>query len=577
MLFQLLRTYLLPYRTWLTAVIVCQLAGTLAALYLPSLNADIIDNGIAQGDTGYIVSTGGLMLAVTLVQIISMIAGVYFGAKVAMAFGRDVRAGIFRQVGEFSAREVGRFGAPSLITRNTNDVQQVQMLVMMATTIMVMAPIMGVGGVIMALRQDVGLSWLMVVGIPVLLTGTLLIVRKMVPQFRLMQTRIDAVNRVLREQITGLRVVRAFVREPYERERFAAANAELTDTALRAGRLMALMFPWIMLVLNASSIAVLWFGAHRVDSGAMEIGALTAFLQYLMQILMSVMMATMMVVMAPRALVAAERIGEVLGTESSVTPPVSPVTELSRPASVEFRNAGFTYPGAEEPVLRDLSFATTPGQTTAIIGSTGAGKTTLVNLIPRLMDASAGSVLIGGTDVRQIDPDVLRERIGLVPQKAFLFSGTVASNVRYGNPDATDDEVWSALEIAQARDFVEQMPAGLDAPISQGGTNVSGGQRQRLSIARALVRKPDVYLFDDSFSALDLATDARLRTALRPYTRDAAVIVVGQRVSTIRDADQIVVLDDGAIVGLGRHYDLVETCPTYAEIVESQLSVEEVA
>jgi ATP-binding cassette subfamily B multidrug efflux pump len=392
-----------------------------------------------------------------------------------------------------------------------------------------------------------------------------------------MQTRIDAVNRVLREQITGLRVVRAFVREPYERERFAAANAELTDTALRAGRLMALMFPWIMLVLNASSIAVLWFGAHRVDSGAMEIGALTAFLQYLMQILMSVMMATMMVVMAPRALVAAERIGEVLGTESSVTPPVSPVTELSRPASVEFRNAGFTYPGAEEPVLRDLSFATTPGQTTAIIGSTGAGKTTLVNLIPRLMDASAGSVLIGGTDVRQIDPDVLRERIGLVPQKAFLFSGTVASNVRYGNPDATDDEVWSALEIAQARDFVEQMPAGLDAPISQGGTNVSGGQRQRLSIARALVRKPDVYLFDDSFSALDLATDARLRTALRPYTRDAAVIVVGQRVSTIRDADQIVVLDDGAIVGLGRHHDLVETCPTYAEIVESQLSVEEVA
>jgi ATP-binding cassette subfamily B protein len=577
MLIDLLRINLRPYRRQLWAVVVFQLLGTLAALYLPSLNADIIDNGVARGDTDYILSTGGRMLAVTLVQIVCTITGVYYGARASMAFGRDVRAAVFHQVGTFSAREVGKFGAPSLITRNTNDVQQVQMLVMLATTLLVAAPIMCVGGVIMALRQDLELSWLVLVCVPVLIAGMLVIVRKMVPQFRAMQTRIDDVNRVLREQITGIRVVRAFVRERFETWRFADANAALTDTTLSVGRLMAVMFPYVMLVLNVSSVAVLWFGGHRVDGAEMQVGALTAFLTYLMQILMSVMMATFMVVMVPRAAVSAERITEVLDTETSVVPPAVPVGELLRPATLEMRAAGFTYPGAAEPVLREITFGTEPGQTTAIIGSTGAGKTTLVNLVPRLMDATAGAVLVGGVDVRDISPDVLRRRIGLVPQRAFLFSGTVASNLRYGNPDPSDDELWQVLEIAQARDFVEAMPAALDAPIAQGGTNVSGGQRQRLSIARALVRRPDIYLFDDSFSALDLVTDARLRAALRPYTQDASVVIVAQRVSTVSDADQIVVLEDGAVVGLGRHNDLVTTCPTYAEIVESQLSADEAA
>jgi ATP-binding cassette subfamily B multidrug efflux pump len=577
MLIDLLRINLHPYRRQLWAVVIFQLLGTLAALYLPSLNADIIDNGVATGDTDYILSTGGRMLVVTLVQIVCTIAGVYYGARAAMAFGRDVRAAVFHRVGTFSAREVGQFGAPSLITRNTNDVQQVQMLVMLATTLLVAAPIMCVGGVIMAQRQDLELSWLVLVCVPVLIAGMLVIVRKMVPQFRAMQTRIDDVNRVLREQITGIRVVRAFVRERFETRRFADANAALTDTALSVGRLMALMFPYVMLVLNVSSVAVLWFGGHRVDGAEMQVGALTAFLTYLMQILMSVMMATFMVVMVPRAAVSAERITEVLDTETSVVPPAAPVDELPRPVRLEMRAAGFTYPGAEAPVLREITFRTEPGKTTAIIGSTGAGKTTLVNLVPRLMDATAGAVLVGGVDVRDISPDVLRQRIGLVPQKAFLFSGTVASNLRYGKPDASDDELWQALEIAQARDFVEAMPAGLDAPIAQGGTNVSGGQRQRLSIARALVRRPDIYLFDDSFSALDLVTDARLRAALRPYTREASVVIVAQRVSTVSAADQIVVLEDGAIVGLGRHDDLITTCPTYAEIVESQLAAEEAA
>jgi ATP-binding cassette subfamily B protein len=575
MLIRLLRAYLRPYRAWLIAIVLFQLVASLAALYLPSLNADIIDNGVAQGDTGYIVRLGSVMLLVSLAQITGLIAAVYFGAKASMAFGRDVRSAIFQTVGSFSAREVGRFGAPTLITRNTNDVQQVQMLVMMSTTMMVAAPIMGVGGVIMALRQDVGLSWLMVVAIPVLLAGTLLVVSKMVPQFRKMQVRIDVVNRVLREQITGIRVVRAFVREPYEAQRFDDANAALTETALKAGRYMALMFPWVMLVLNASSVAVLWFGGLRVDAGQMEIGALTAFLQYLMQILMAVMMATFMVVMLPRAAVSADRIGEVLETESSVRRSPTPVTSLPRPAPVEFRDAGFTFPGAEEPVLKNLNLTTEPGTTTAIIGSTGSGKSTLISLIPRLMDATAGAVLVGGTDVRDLDPDVLRQRIGLVPQKAFLFSGTVASNLRYGKPEATDNQLWEALDIAQARGFVETMSDGLDSEITQGGTNVSGGQRQRLSIARALVRKPDIYLFDDSFSALDLATDAQLRAALRPNTRNAAVIIVAQRVSTIASADEIIVLEDGIIVGRGPHDQLVETSPTYAEIVASQATAEE--
>jgi ATP-binding cassette, subfamily B, multidrug efflux pump len=577
MLIRLLRTYLQPYSSALIAVVALQLVSTMASLYLPSLNADIIDNGVARGDTGYIVSTGGWMLLVTLAQITCSIAAVYFGARAAMAFGRDVRSAIFHKVGSFSGREVAQFGAPSLITRNTNDVQQVQMLVLLTCTLMISAPIMCVGGIIMALRQDVGLSWLMLVCIPVLVVAIALIVVRMVPLFRAMQARIDVVNRVLREQLSGIRVVRAFVRERDEAQRFAEANASLTETALRAGRLMVLIFPTVMLVLNASSIAVLWFGAGRVDSGQMQIGALTAFLMYLMLILTSVMMATFMAIMIPRAAVCADRIGEVLSTESSVIPPQNPIRELRSRAQLELRNVEFKYPGAAEPVLQNISFKATAGQTTAIIGSTGAGKTTLVSLVARLFDSTSGTVLIDGVGVRDLDPEMLWKRIGLVPQKPYLFTGTVASNLRYGNPQATDAELWEALEVAQARDFVEAMPGGLEAPIAQGGTSVSGGQRQRLSIARALVRQPEIYLFDDSFSALDLATDARLRAALRPRTAEATVLIVSQRVSTIVDADQIVVLDDGAVVGLGRHRELLETCPTYVEIVESQLAAEPAA
>jgi len=577
LLTRLLRTYLQPYRRELGAVLVLQLIGTVASLYLPSLNADIIDKGIATGDTGYIVSTGGWMLTVTLVQIVCSVIAVYFGARVAMAFGRDVRSAVFHRVGEFSAREVAGFGPPSLITRSTNDVQQIQLLVVMFCTMFIAAPIMCVAGVIMALQEDVGLSWLLLVCVPVLVICIGLIVSRMVPQFRKMQDRIDDVNRVLREQLTGIRVVRAFVREPHETRRFADANSALTDTALRVGRLQALIFPTVMLILNASSIAVLWFGAHRVDTGEMQIGALTAFLNYLLQILMSVMMATFISIMIPRAAVCAERIKEVLDTDSSVVPPKSPVRELVGHADLEVRGVEFRYPGAADPVLRDISFRAEAGKTTAIVGSTGAGKTTLLSLIPRLIDVTDGSVLVDGVDVRELDPDLLCERIGLVPQRAYLFTGTVASNLRYGNPDATDERLWEALEIAQAREFVEEMPGGLEAPIAQGGTNVSGGQRQRLSIARALVRQPEIYLFDDAFSALDVATDARLRAALRPHTREAAVVVVAQRITTVLDADQIIVVDNGSIVGAGTHRQLLDTCPTYVEIVESQLSPEQVA
>ncbi|MGI8759873.1 MAG: ABC transporter ATP-binding protein [Jatrophihabitantaceae bacterium] len=577
MLTALLRTYVRPYRRWLVAVVVLQLLGTMASLYLPSLNADIIDNGIAKGNTGYIVRTGGWMLAISLVQIACSVVAVYFGARTAMSFGRDVRRAVFHHVGRFSAREVAHFGAPSLITRNTNDVQQVQMLVVMTCTMMIAAPIMCVGGVIMALRENLGLSWLVGVSVPVLAIAIGLIIRRMVPQFRAMQERIDVVNRVLREQITGVRVVRAFVREPIETRRFGDANDALTLTGLRAGRLMVLIFPTVMLVLNLSSVAVLWFGAARIDSGQMQVGSLTAFLTYLMQILMSVMMATFMLMMIPRAAVCAERLQEVLGTQSSVVPPTVPVTSMRARAEVEFRAVSFQYPGAAAPVLREISFRAGPGRTTAIIGSTGSGKSTLVSLVARLVDVSGGTVLVDGVDVRELEPELLWSRIGLVPQQAYLFSGTVASNLRYGKPDASDDELWEALAVAQARDFVEAMPAGLQAPIAQGGTNVSGGQRQRLAIARELVRRPEIYLFDESFSALDLGTDARLRAALRPVTEDVAVIVVAQRVSTIVDADQIVVLDGGAVVGLGTHDELRRTCRTYAEIVDSQLSAEQAA
>ncbi len=577
MLIRLLRTYLRNYKPQLVAVVVLQSAQTIAALYLPSLNADIIDKGVARGDTGYIWSTGATMLLITLLQIVCAATAVYFGAKAAMGFGRDVRTGIFHQVSDFSAREMGQFGAPSLITRITNDVQQVQMLVLMTCTLLVAAPITAVGGVVMAIREDGGLSWILTVSIPVLVICILSVVSRMVPQFRKMQERIDTVNRVLREQITGIRVVRAFVREPAEAKRFGDVNADLTDTALRAGRLQAFFFPIVILVLNSSSVAVLWFGSGRIDKGQMQIGALIAFLSYLAQIIMAVMMATFMVILVPRAAVCAERIVEVLDTPSSVVRAEVPVTEVHTAGRLELRNVGFHYPGAEAPVLTDVSMVAEPGQVTAIIGSTGSGKTTLLSLIPRLFDATSGAVLVDGVDVRDLDPHTLWGRIGLVPQKPYLFSGTVASNLRFADPLATDQQLWAALEIAQATDFVRAMPGGLEAIIAQGGSNVSGGQRQRLAIARALVRQPEIYLFDDSFSALDLATDARLRAALAPHTAEATVIIVAQRVSTIIHADQILVLEDGESVGLGTHAELLETCETYREIVESQMTAEEAA
>ncbi|GAA1410904.1 ABC transporter ATP-binding protein [Oerskovia paurometabola] len=560
-------------------LLVLQLVQTIATLYLPSLNADIIDKGVTQGDTAYIMRTGGVMLVISLGQVICAIVAVYFGAKVAMSFGRDVRNGLFTRVQSFSAQEMGVLGAPSLITRTTNDVQQVQMVVLMAFTIMVMAPIMLVGGVIMALQEDVELSALLLVVVPVLGIVVGLIVSRMVPYFRKMQKRIDAINGVLREQISGIRVIRAFVRERREEERFAVANDRLYDTSLRVGKLMALMFPTVMLVMNATSVAVLWFGAYRVEDG-MQIGALTAFLSYIMYILMAVMMSTMIFMMVPRAAVSAERIGEVLDTETTVVEPQTPVrlaARADRTGVITFSGVDFRYPGAEDPVLHDLTFTARPGGTTAIIGSTGSGKTTLLQLVPRLFDATAGSVRIDGTDVRDVSLQDLWSMIGYVPQKAYLFSGTVADNVRYGKEDATDEEVWEALEVAQAREFVEQLDGQLDAPVAQGGTNFSGGQRQRLAIARAIVRKPSVYLFDDSFSALDYATDAALRLALAPRTREATVLLVAQRVATIRHAEQIVVLDHGRIVGTGTHDELLATCETYQEIVYSQLSAQEAA
>ncbi|MEV6321936.1 ABC transporter ATP-binding protein [Nocardia sp. NPDC051787] len=575
MLIRLLRTYLHPYRAQLAGVVALQLISVIAMLYLPSLNADLIDNGVTKGDLGYIWTTGLWMLAVTGVQIVASAASVYLGAQAAMGAGRDLRGAVLHRVGTFSAREVGMFGAPSLITRNTNDIQQVQLLIVMSATILVMAPIMCVGGIVMALREDLGLSWLLLIAVPALGLAMAVLISKMVPGFRDMQARIDEVNRVLREQITGIRVVRAFVRERQETWRFGLANTELTDTALRVGRLMALMFPTVMLISNVTAVAVIWFGGRAIDAGHMQIGSLTALLSYIMQILMAVMMASFLAMMAPRAAVSADRIGEVLDTESSVHPPRFPQPFTDDPAVVDFQFAEFAFPGAEKPVLKAIRFQVRPGTTTAIVGSTGAGKTTLVNLVPRLMDVTDGAVYVGGTDVRHIDLELLRSQIGLVPQKAYLFSGTIASNLRYGNPDATDEELWRALEIAQAADFVREMPEGLQAPVAQGGTTVSGGQRQRLAIARALVKKPRVYLFDDSFSALDVATDARLREALKPETADASVLIVAQRIATIRDADQIVVLEDGAMAGIGTHEQLMRDCSEYREIVESQLSAEE--
>ncbi len=577
MLFRLLRSHLRPYKRELWLVVLFQGLQTVATLYLPTLNANIIDKGVITGNTNYIWHTGSLMLVITFVQVGFAILAVYFGSKAAMGFGRDVRASLFHTVTDYSSREVAHFGAPSLITRITNDVQQVQMLVQMSCTLLIAAPMMIVGGVIFAIREDVGLSALLLVSVPVMLLSVGSVIIRMVPQFQRMQDRIDKVNEILREQLAGIRVVRAFVREPDEADRFDGANALLTETSLRAGHLMAFMFPTVLLILNVSSAAAVWIGGNRIAAGDMKVGALIAFLSYLIQILMALMMATFMFMLMPRAAVCADRIQDVLDTPSTVTQPDSPITELPDHGLLELRGVGFHYPGAAEPVLSDITFTVRPGETTAIIGSTGSGKTTLLNLIPRMFDATSGAVLVDGIDVRGVDMPMLWSRLGLVPQKPYLFSGTVASNLRYGDPDATDEQLWEALEIAQAADFVRAMHGGLEARIEQGGTNVSGGQRQRLAIARALVRKPDVYLFDDSFSALDLATDARLRAALVPFTRDAAKVIVAQRVSTIVHADQIIVLEDGRMVGVGTHQELLERNATYQEIVASQMSAEEAA
>lgn len=577
MLLKLLRVNLRPYRLPLLTVLVLQLVQTIATLYLPSLNADIIDSGVIPGDTQYILRIGGLMLAISAVQVVASVIAVYFGSRTAMGLGRDLRKRVFGHVQTFSAQEVGLFGPPSLITRTTNDVQQVQMVVMLGLTIMVMAPIMLFGGVIMALRQDVPLSGLLLVIVPILGIVIGLVIWRMMPNFRKMQKRIDKINAVLREQITGMRVVRAFVRERRESERFDAANDALFNTSLRVGKLMALTLPAVMAIMNLSTVAVVWFGGMRIDSGQMEVGALIAFLSYIMFILMAVMMSTMIFMMLPRAAVSADRIGEVLETTTSVREDPDAVHLTQTVGRLEFENVQFCYPGAEQPVLHEVSFIAKPGETTAIIGSTGAGKSTLINLVPRLFDVTSGRVLLDGLDIRELVLQDLWAQIGLVPQRAYLFSGTVASNLRYGAPEANDDELWETLRIAQGEEFVREMDGGLNAEIAQGGTNVSGGQRQRLAIARALIRRPRVYVFDDSFSALDYATDAALRAALVPQTKDATVLLVAQRVATIRHAQQIIVLDQGRVVGRGTHQELLEANETYQEIVYSQLSAQEAA
>jgi len=572
----LLRTYLAPYRWPILLVLALLLVQAIANLYLPELNADIINNGVAKGDTDYIMRTGGFMLVVTFALGIAAIVGVFFAARTAMAFGRDVRSALFRKVQTFSQVEVNHFGAASLITRNTNDIQQVQMVVLLALNVMVSAPIMVIGGVIMALRQDVPLSGLLLVILPIMAALIGFVMSRALPLFQAMQRKLDRINLVMRETLAGVRVIRAFVRTRHEEERFDEANQDLMVTALTVNRLFALTIPSLMAIMNLTTVAVLFFGAYRVDSGEMPIGNLTAFLQYIMQVLFAVMTAVIMFVMVPRGAVSAGRVKEVLDTEPAIVDPPAPVSPPRR-GRVEFRDVEFRYPGAEEPVLRSISFEANPGETTAIVGSTGSGKSTLINLIPRLYDATGGSVLVDGVDVRDMDRPDLWRRIGMIPQRAFLFGGTVASNLRWGDEQAADEDLWRALEIAQGRDFVAELPDQLEAPIAQGGTNVSGGQRQRLAIARALAHRPDIYVFDDSFSALDFRTDARLRAALARELGDATVIIVAQRVGTILHADRIVVLEAGGIAGIGTHDELMRTCETYREIVLSQVTEEEVA
>ncbi|WP_454141136.1 ABC transporter ATP-binding protein [Microbacterium lacticum] len=574
MLGKLLVRYLRTYKWWLVGVLVFQFASAMASLYLPRLNADIIDKGVAAGDTAYIWSRGVFMLAIALGQIVASIIATYFAARAAMSVGRDIRRDVYEKVSGFSEREVSSFGAGTLITRNTNDVQQVQMLAMMGATMLVTAPLLAIGGIIMALQQDVGLSWLIAVAVPLLLVIAGFIVSRMVPLFRSYQERLDGVNRIMREQLTGVRVVRAFVRERIEEARFRVANTGILVVGRKVGSLFVIMFPLAMLVLNVTVVGVIWFGGIQVDAGHVQIGTLFAFMQYVGQILMGVLMATFMTIMIPRAAVSADRIGEVLTSNDALERPKNPVATFPERGVVEFDDVSFTYPGAEAPVLEGITFRADAGETVAIVGSTGSGKTTLVSLIPRLFDVTGGTVRVGGVDVRAADLDLMWQGIGYVPQKAFLFTGTVASNLRFGREEATDDELWHALDIAQGRDFVAEMEGGLGARIAQGGTNVSGGQRQRLSIARAITHRPEILVFDDSFSALDVATDARLRAALWRELPEVTKIVVAQRVSTVVDADRIIVLDGGRMVGAGTHTELLESNETYREIVQSQLGVD---
>ena len=571
MLIRLIRRCLRPYAGVLLCVLVLQFAQVMASLYLPTLNADIIDEGVATGDAGYIWRMGAFMLVVSVGQGVCSVAATYLAARAAMSMGRDLRGEVFDRVSGFSEREITAFGAGSLITRNTNDVQQVQMLVMMGATMLVTAPVMAVGGIIMAVTRAPGLSWLIGVSVPVLLVAVGLIVGRMLPLFRSYQDRLDAINRVMREQLTGIRVIRAFVREQAERQRFEDANTDIARVGEGVGRLFVLLFPLVMLVLDVTIVGVIWFGGHQVGDGEVEVGTLIAFMSYLMQILMGIVMASFMTIMIPRAAVCAERISEVLATAPTITSSPDAVDTFPAPGTVEMRDVTFVYPDADARVLAEVSFTVQPGTTTAIVGSTASGKSTVVRLLSRLLEASSGQVLVGGVDVREADPEALWAQMGLVPQAPFLFAGTVASNLRLGREEATDDELWEALEVAQAAGFVSAMEGGLEAAIAQGGTNVSGGQRQRLAIARALVRRPDILIFDDSFSALDVSTDARLREAMGPATAGITKVIVAQRVSTITGADQILVLDGGHLVGSGTHESLLATCPVYREIVTSQL------